>query len=205
MLRYVDYDIVFQEIPDEVTLAINLSNCPNRCKGCHSPHLLENVGESLTEESLGHLLQKYGKAVTCVCFMGGDAEPFEVERLAGFLHRQSIALVKVGWYSGKNELPEGLSVQNFEYIKLGPYIEKLGGLKSPDTNQHFYRIYGEMGNNTKGVVKYIAPKDVPLAYLWLVVMGAPTEHWMNPISGEKDAQWPYKIKITGSFLLTSAN
>lgn len=123
MLRYVDYDIVFQEIPDEVTLAINLSNCPNRCKGCHSPHLLENVGESLTEESLGHLLQKYGKAVTCVCFMGGDAEPFEVERLAGFLHRQSIALVKVGWYSGKNELPEGLSVQNFEYIKLGPYIE----------------------------------------------------------------------------------
>lgn len=102
MLRYVDYDIVFQEIPDEVTLAINLSNCPNRCKGCHSPHLLENVGESLTEESLGHLLQKYGKAVTCVCFMGGDAEPFEVERLAGFLHRQSIALVKVGWYSGKN-------------------------------------------------------------------------------------------------------
>ena len=126
MLRYVDYDIVFQEIPDEVTLAINLSNCPNRCKGCHSPHLLENVGESLTEESLGHLLQKYGKAVTCVCFMGGDAEPFEVERLAGFLHRQ-----------------EGLSVQNFEYIKLGPYIEKLGGLKSPDTNQHFYRIYGD--------------------------------------------------------------
>ena len=66
-------------------------------------------------------------------------------------------------------------------------------------------VYGEMGNNTKGVVKYIAPKDVPLAYLWLVVMGAPTEHWMNPISGEKDAQWPYKIKITGSFLLTSAN
>lgn len=82
MLRYVDYDIVFQEIPDEVTLAINLSNCPNRCKGCHSPHLLENVGESLTEESLGHLLQKYGKAVTCVCFMGGDAEPFEVESIS---------------------------------------------------------------------------------------------------------------------------
>ena len=66
-------------------------------------------------------------------------------------------------------------------------------------------VYGEMGNNTEGVVKYIAPKDVPLAHLWLVVMGAPTEHWMNPISGEKDAQWPYKIKITGSFLLTSAN
>ena len=30
MLKYVDTDIVFQEFPDEVTLAINLSNCPCR-------------------------------------------------------------------------------------------------------------------------------------------------------------------------------
>ena len=52
MLRYADYDIVFQEIPDEVTLAINLSNCPNHCKGCHSAYLMEDVGEPLTEENL---------------------------------------------------------------------------------------------------------------------------------------------------------
>lgn len=75
MLRYADYDIVFQEIPDEVTLAINLSNCPNHCKGCHSAYLMEDVGEPLTEESLSTLLGKYGKAITCVCFMGGDASP----------------------------------------------------------------------------------------------------------------------------------
>ena len=37
MLKYAGYDIVFQEIPDEVTLAISLTNCPNRCPGCHSP------------------------------------------------------------------------------------------------------------------------------------------------------------------------
>ena len=54
MLKYTDYDIVFQEIPDEVTLAINLSNCPNRCKGCHSPYLQQNVGEALTEENLSY-------------------------------------------------------------------------------------------------------------------------------------------------------
>ena len=66
MLRYADYDIVFQEIPDEVTLAINLSNCPNHCKGCHSAYLMEDVGEPLTEESLSTLLGKYGKAITCV-------------------------------------------------------------------------------------------------------------------------------------------
>ena len=28
MLKYTNHDIVFQEFPDEVTLAINLSLCP---------------------------------------------------------------------------------------------------------------------------------------------------------------------------------
>lgn len=141
MLRYTDYDIVFQEIPDEVTLAINISNCPNRCKGCHSAYLMEDVGNLLTEESLSALLKKYGSATTCVCFMGGDAEPMEVERLARFISSgQAFPAVKVGWYSGKEELPEGIDTQYFQYIKLGPYIESLGGLKSEQTNQRLYRI-----------------------------------------------------------------
>lgn len=141
MLRYTDYDIVFQEIPDEVTLAINISNCPNRCKGCHSAYLMEDVGDLLTEESLSALLQKYGSAATCVCFMGGDAEPMEVERLARFISSgQAFPAVKVGWYSGKEELPERLDTRYFQYIKLGPYVESLGGLKSEYTNQRLYRI-----------------------------------------------------------------
>ena len=73
MLRYADYDIVFQEIPDEVTLAINLSNCLNHCRGCHSAYLMEDVGEPLTEESLSTLLGKYGKELKSDCFMGCEA------------------------------------------------------------------------------------------------------------------------------------
>ena len=46
MLKYAGYDIVFQEIPDEVTLALNLSGCPNGCPGCHSPHLQRDEGEA---------------------------------------------------------------------------------------------------------------------------------------------------------------
>lgn len=140
MLRYADYDIVFQEIPGEVTLAINLSNCPNRCMGCHSPHLWEDSGEPLTEKSLGDLLLKYGRSVTCVCFMGGDASPEEVRLLAVYLHRQTEAAVKVGWYSGRPALPDGFDPAPFQYIKLGPYIEQAGGLKSATTNQRFYRV-----------------------------------------------------------------
>ncbi len=143
MLRFINYDIVFQEIPGEVTLAINLSNCPNRCKGCHSPYLMEDKGEVLNEESLSGLLGKYGNAITCVCFMGGDSFPREVEKLSVFLREKTNCRIKTGWYSGKAKLPEDCSVAHFDYIKIGPYMEHLGGLNSPLTNQRFYRIENE--------------------------------------------------------------
>lgn len=82
MLKYAGYDIVFQEIPDEVTLAISLTNCPNRCPGCHSPQLRDDTGEPLTEEVLEALLEKYRGAVTCVCLMGGDGDPAGIKRIA---------------------------------------------------------------------------------------------------------------------------
>jgi anaerobic ribonucleoside-triphosphate reductase activating protein len=141
MLRFINYDIVFQEIPDEVTLALNISNCPNHCDGCHSPYLMENTGRILDENSLAELLDKYRNAITCVCFMGGDAAPQDVERLAAFL-RQNYAL-KTGWYSGKSRVPDNCAIHNFNYIKLGPYIKHLGGLNSITTNQRFYRIENE--------------------------------------------------------------
>ncbi len=137
-MKLASYDIVFQEIPGEVTLALNLSGCPNRCTGCHSPHLREDIGEPLDEELLGRLLERYGAAVTCVAFMGGDADPLEVDRLSIFVRRST--RLKTGWYSGRAALPEGFPIENFDYIKLGPYVENLGGLDSPATNQRFYRV-----------------------------------------------------------------
>ena len=139
MLRYTSYDIVFQEVPDEVTLAINISNCPNRCEGCHSPHLQEDTGEELTENALSALLEKYGNAVTCICFMGGDNSPEDVLSLAKFakqLHK------KTAWYSGNSNFYNNAQ-KYFDYIKLGAYIKELGGLNSPATNQRFYRIENE--------------------------------------------------------------
>ena len=63
MLRLASFDVVFQEIPGEVTLALNLSGCPNRCAGCHSPHLWEEVGEPLDDNLLNSLLSGYGNAI----------------------------------------------------------------------------------------------------------------------------------------------
>lgn len=136
MLRYHSYNIVFQEVPNEVTLAINLSNCPNGCKGCHSPYLQEDIGDELNEDIIGQLLDKYGNAITCICFMGGDADPAAVESLCGYIRQ--VSKIKTAWYSGKAKLPDQISIVNLDYLKLGPFVENLGGLDSPTTNQRFY-------------------------------------------------------------------
>lgn len=139
MLKYTDYDIVFQEIPDEVTLAVNLSGCPNRCPGCHSPHLQQDVGEPLTLDALSALLARYGAAITCLCLMGGDNDPDEVARLSACARTLRPGL-HTGWYSGRPALPADFPTAALDYVKLGPYIASLGGLSSPTTNQRLYRL-----------------------------------------------------------------
>ena len=139
MLKCCSYDIVCQEIPDEITLAVNISGCPNRCPGCHSPWLWEDEGEWLTEEMLSVLMDRYSSAVTCFCFMGGDADPVEVERLARWI-RNTYPHIKTAWYSGKESLPGGFDITVLDFLKLGPYKQELGALKSATTNQALYRV-----------------------------------------------------------------
>lgn len=138
-LKFYNFDIVFAEIPDESTLAINITNCPNRCRGCHSLHLQQDIGEVLDEKALEGLLSCYGRAVTCVCFMGGDAAPLEVARLARRI-KQNMPNMKTAWYSGCDVLPEGLDLQSYDYIKVGRWDASKGPLTSPTTNQRLYRI-----------------------------------------------------------------
>ena len=138
MLKFYNYDIVFQEIPDEVTLAVNLTGCPIHCPGCHSPHLWEDTGPVLDTAMLRRIYGEYAGEVTCICLMGGDADPAEVERLCAYI-KEEMGL-RSGWYSGRSELPPNIDLRHFDYIKTGPFIEALGGLKNPQTNQRLYRV-----------------------------------------------------------------
>ena len=88
MLKYVNTGIVFQEIPDEVTLAINISNCPCRCPGCHSHYLWDDVGLPLTTDAIDALVESDGSDITCIAFMGGDADPVGVNMLAQYVHEE---------------------------------------------------------------------------------------------------------------------
>lgn len=138
MLKYVNTGIVFQEIPDEVTLAINISNCPCHCPGCHSHYLWEDIGLPLNTDALDAFIEQFGSDITCISFMGGDADPKGVNLLAQYIHEEH-PMYKVAWYSGRLRIPKMVDKSDFDYIKVGPYIRHLGPLKSPTTNQRLYK------------------------------------------------------------------
>ncbi len=138
MLKYVDTKIVFQEIPDEITLCINISNCPCHCEGCHSSYLAEDIGTPLTFEELNKLIED-NKGISCIAIMGGDSNPLEVSNIAFYI-KSILDNLKVAWYSGRQELSKDIDLKNFNFIKLGPYIKELGPLNSKTTNQRFYKV-----------------------------------------------------------------
>ena len=145
MLYFSDYQITTQDVPDEIALAISLSGCPLRCKGCHSSFTWDpKFGQELTDEILMSLLTK-NKHISCVLFYGGE---WQLPRLLELIAIVKNKNLKVCLYTGlmleevkqtKRELLEVL-----DYIKVGRWIEELGGLNKKTTNQRLYRIV----NNT---------------------------------------------------------
>lgn len=136
-MKYTGFEIVFQEVPDEVTLAFSISNCPHRCINCHSAYLRDDIGIELTQSGITKLLDKYSGEVSCVCFMGGDANKDDLFNMASFVKQIGL---RTAWYSGDNSINDDRFLSVFDYIKVGEYIEKLGGLKQETTNQRLYKI-----------------------------------------------------------------
>lgn len=149
-MKYVDTLISFSEIPDEITLCINISNCPNKCEGCHSSWLQENIGIELNNYELYDIINK-NSGISCVCFMGGDSNPEEINDLAIKIKSKNL---KVGWYSGKSEISDKINIKNFDYIKIGPYLKDKGPLSDKNTNQKMYEIIHFTGMNSLKDITY---------------------------------------------------
>ena len=143
--------VVFQEIPDHVSLAIEITNCPGHCEGCHSPWLREDIGEELTAEKLNELVDE-NRGVDCIVFMGEGKDPEALKKLAFGIKLRSDAPRKVALYSGRNEVEEEYD-EYFDYIKVGPYIEKYGPLNKETTNQRLYEIEKEYDATTFETIK----------------------------------------------------
>ena len=138
MLYYSSPQIVLQEVPDEISLALAVSGCPVGCVGCHSTHTHSpTYGRPITLEALATLLRQ-NKHLSCVLFYGGEWAPDDLIPLLALVKNTGL---KTCLYTGK-ELPDIQSqiLLYLDYIKTGPYIEALGGLNSPTTNQRFIAL-----------------------------------------------------------------
>ena len=71
--------------------------------------------------------------------MGGDQAPEQVNSLASFV-REKFPHLKTAWYSGFEDIHKAISIANFDFIKVGPYVEEKGGLRAETTNQKFYIV-----------------------------------------------------------------
>ncbi len=136
-MRYKDIQIVLQEIPNEISLAITITGCNIRCDGCHSPDTWkESVGTLLTEATILNTINKYKPMISCVVFKGGE---WHEKELINFLCLCRNNGLKTALYTGMDTVSTGIREQ-LTYLKTGKYISSLGGLNSPTTNQRFIDV-----------------------------------------------------------------
>ena len=136
-LKFTTEQIVWQEVPGEVSLAFLFSGCQLRCKGCHSADAWKaSLGQELTADYLKGRLKRYRGLITCVLFMGGEWQP---ENLLALLRvaRDEFGL-KTCLYTGLEwgEVPPML-LPELSFLKTGRWLPERGGLDSPTTNQRF--------------------------------------------------------------------
>lgn len=151
MLKYTNTQVTFREVPDEITLCINISGCPIRCPDCHSKELWNDIGTELSFDELKRLIEQ-NNGISCVCFMGGDSELNTMWQFGNFI-KSSYPNLKTAWYSGRKNLDEFFVdciiehiqikkfIDGFDYVKFGPYIKEYGGLDNLNTNQRLYRRF----------------------------------------------------------------
>ena len=137
MIKYVPRmtSVVLEEIPDRLTLAVEISNCRGTCIGCHSPFLKQDIGEELTPEVADRLIaDNFG--VNCFLLLGEGSDPEALLRIAEHLKRHHPDIERAV-YSGRPEVEPAL-YEAFDYVKVGPYIAEFGPLNSRTTNQRLY-------------------------------------------------------------------
>ncbi|MCF0176668.1 MAG: anaerobic ribonucleoside-triphosphate reductase activating protein [Bacteroidales bacterium] len=141
MIKYVPEltDIVLEEIPDKVTLAIEISNCQGSCIGCHSPFLKTDIGEELTADIVDSLVSR-NFGINCILLLGEGRDRDALTALAGQMRTRHPSL-ELALYSGRRKVEPEL-FELFDYVKVGPYMAEYGPLNSRTTNQRLYH-HGE--------------------------------------------------------------
>lgn len=137
-MNYLEQKITFNEIPKEISIVFSIPGCGGRCKGCHSPFLHNaSNGKKLDEIDYIKILEDNQFLATTVLFLGGDWD----DELINFLKIAKRYNFKTALYTSLRyeQIPFKLKY-NLNYLKVGEYIDGLGGLESVLTNQRLYKF-----------------------------------------------------------------
>jgi anaerobic ribonucleoside-triphosphate reductase activating protein len=142
MLNFTTENIVYLEVPDEVSLAFTISGCNLGCKGCHSGDSWhKNSGRGLSLDYLSQRIEMYEGLISCVLFLGGEWQPHTLLSMLKLAKRKQLHTCL---YTGLDDVPSVLKAE-LTYLKTGRWQVELGGLESPITNQRFIDL--RTGNN----------------------------------------------------------
>lgn len=142
LVPVVSTGITLNEVPDKIAYFIELGSCTQRCKGCHSEELWEEVKSPM---SLEDVLRGAEKAIesgaNAIVLMGGTCNKMSTPDLLKVLDGLS-EIAPTCLYSGLDDEETNTYIaehSGITWLKTGSYKEELGGLSSPTTNQRFYR------------------------------------------------------------------
>jgi anaerobic ribonucleoside-triphosphate reductase activating protein len=129
--------VVFQEVPGEVSLTFSITGCARSCFNCHSPHLQDQFnGEVLSVGKLMKYLDDNKGYITNVIFFGGE---WDSTNLCFLLDLAKASNLKTTLFTAEKSVPSQIQ-RRLDYLKTGEYIDKLGGLSSPTTNQKMVNL-----------------------------------------------------------------
>ena len=129
-----DRQVTFSEVPDYISYTFFVAGCPMKCKGCS----WEGKFSSKTEMNLSEyksILKSQVGFCDAVCFLGGEWE----EDIVEYLKIAKEMGFKTCLYTGKDKLEKEI-MEQLNFVKLGSYQEKKGGLMKETTNQKFINL-----------------------------------------------------------------
>jgi anaerobic ribonucleoside-triphosphate reductase activating protein len=138
-MRYSSIQIVFQEIPNEISLAIHVTGCRLRCLGCHSSDSWSSKkGTELNIDWLLKNIEKYRQHITCVLYLGGEWHTKELVAHLTFIKSLNL---KTALYTGLElSQVDSTIIDQLDYLKYGKYDADLGPLNSPRSNQKLINL-----------------------------------------------------------------
>ena len=135
-MKYVSTQITFREVPGLVTRCFSVSHCGGNCFNCHSPELRDDIVDELTKDVLSKYLEEDKDKVDCYVFLGDGDNNIEMLKLLIYCKEHNM---KTCLYLGHLDVYTPYLCY-LDYLKLGPYVEKAGGLECKTTNQRMYKI-----------------------------------------------------------------